>query len=50
VAWALNTRLDREVALELVSESYLSGDTPHIPPRSWKQYLAVAVDCLRPNC
>jgi serine/threonine-protein kinase len=29
---ALDTRLDREVALKLVSESYLSGDTPHTPP------------------
>jgi len=28
---ALDTRLDREVALKLVSESYLSGDTPLTP-------------------
>jgi eukaryotic-like serine/threonine-protein kinase len=28
---ALDTRLDREVALKLVSESYLSSDTPHTP-------------------
>ena len=28
---ALDTRLDREVALKLVSESYLSGETPHTP-------------------
>jgi serine/threonine-protein kinase len=37
---ALNTRLDCEVALKLVSQSYLSGDTAHIPPPSLKQYLA----------
>jgi serine/threonine protein kinase len=29
---ALDTRLDREVALKLVSESYLSGDTPTPAP------------------
>ena len=28
---ALDTRLDREVALKLVSETYLSGETPHTP-------------------
>jgi eukaryotic-like serine/threonine-protein kinase len=28
---ALDTRLDREVALKLVSESYLIGETPHTP-------------------
>jgi eukaryotic-like serine/threonine-protein kinase len=28
---ALDTRLDREVALKLISEGYLSGETPHTP-------------------
>ncbi|HTA86655.1 MAG TPA: hypothetical protein VK729_10310 [Silvibacterium sp.] len=40
---ALDTRLDREVALKLVSESDLSGDTPHIPPP-----LVEAVPCRSP--
>ena len=48
---AVDTRLDREVALKLVSESYLSGDTPHIPPPLVEAVpLPVALDCLRPNC
>src|SRR5579862_783644 len=29
---AVDTRLDREVALKLVSETYLTGETPHTPP------------------
>ena len=37
---ALDTRLDREVALKLVSESYLSGETPHTPTPGGTPVLA----------
>src|SRR5215469_2364488 len=37
---ALDTRLDREVALKLVSETYLSGETPHTPAPSGTPALA----------
>ena len=37
---ALDTRLDRQVALKLVSESYLSGETPHTPTPGGTPVLA----------
>ena len=37
---ALDTRLDREVALKLVSESYLSGETLHTPTPGGTPVLA----------
>jgi serine/threonine protein kinase/Tfp pilus assembly protein PilF len=37
---ALDTRLDRDVALKLVSESYLSGETPHTPTPGGTPVLA----------
>jgi serine/threonine protein kinase/tetratricopeptide (TPR) repeat protein len=37
---ALDNRLDREVALKLVSDSYLSGETPHTPTPGGTPVLA----------